>query len=116
VQGHKWHLSGRDRDRGPVEVKGVLHYDTDLKIKTDKGRPLACAGRCGRKSTGTFHIVGKSADDLRRTARRSKTFLVKFNLYCADSGAKKVKVGRAEMKIVFDKRGFLDRKKSDFNS
>lgn len=107
---------GEIETEDPVEVRGVLHYDTDLKIKTNKGKPLACAGRCGRKSTGTFHIVGKSADDLRRKARRGKTFLVKFNLYCADSGAKKVKVGRAEMKIVFDKRGFLDRKKSDFNS
>jgi hypothetical protein len=99
----------------PVEVRGTLHYETDLKIKTNKGKPLACAGRCGRKSTGTFHYVGKSADDLRRKARRGKTFLVKFTLYCADRGAKKVTVGRAEMKVVFDKRGFIDRKKSDFS-
>jgi hypothetical protein len=103
----------------PVEVRGVLHYDTDLRIvsgktvvekgKKTERREIKCAGRCGRKSTGTFHVVGKSADDLRLRARRGKTFLFKFKLLCDDK-----QPVQDEMTIVFDKRGFLDRKKSDF--
>ena len=109
----------------PVEVRGVLHYETDLKIATGKNvvvnkkktdtKFLACAGRCGRLSRGTFHIVGKSADDLRLKARRGKTFLFRFKLFCADKGHPKVPLPGAEVTVVFDKRGFLDRKKSDFN-
>jgi hypothetical protein len=99
----------------PVEVRGVLHFQTDMEIKTNKGKPLACAGRCGRLSKGTFHIVGKSKNDLGRTERRGKTFLFKFKLWCADKGHAKKALPGAEMTIVFDKRGFLDRKKSDFN-
>ena len=108
------------RPDAPTGVKTDLRI-VNLPISKKEGKKmverLACAGSCRRKiSRGTFHAVGKAAHDLELKARRGRTFLFKFKLFCADTGRKQVEMpALATMKVVYDKRGFIDRKKSDFS-
>ncbi len=77
------------------------------------GSPSSGRVDAGRKPQGTFHVVGKSAHDLGLKARRGTTSLFKFKLFCADTKPRVEMPKLAEMRVVYGKRGFVDRKKSD---
>ena len=85
---------------------------TDWIIAPNR-RDLTCAGRCGRISSGTFYVIGHSKKQLERKVRAGHTYLLPIEVYYG-VGKQEVLEKRFFVKVVFDKRGFLDRKASTF--
>ena len=97
------------------EIKVAAPAGTNVKItQPAKGKNISCLGKCPRKNTGTFHVIARG-NDLDLKERRGKTFKYSFTGYCVE-GKQRVQVSKATMTVVYDARGFTDRKKSDLNA
>ncbi len=99
----------------PVRVTPAgFAFDSDVSVSKRK-RTLACAGRCGRLSKGTFFITGTAKQDLKRKIRAGRKYLYKLDLFCADTGGTRTQVGTASMTVIYDSKGTVDGKASDLN-
>src|SRR6266508_2288217 len=99
----------------PVRVTPAgFAFDSDVSVSKRK-RTLACAGRCGRLSKGTFFITGTAKQDLKRKIRAGRKYLYKLDLFCADTAGTRTQVGTASMTVIYDTKGTVDGKASDLN-
>jgi hypothetical protein len=100
---------------GNNAVNNFVDSDLTLAIKKDATGdylPLSCYGHCPGVTKGVIHIVGHSKADLSLAERKGHTYRFKFELGCNPPQY----TGEATMVVVFDSRGFVDRKKSDLNA
>ena len=88
-----------------------------LRLVNDKGKlgkatgEFTCKGDCGKLNEGTqrFRLFGKTAMGSKN--RANKTYTMTMSRFCQGKPVKPLK-----FKLVFDKLGQVDKKKSDLNA